>query len=100
MLFGPCDEGFELFIGEEFFQGVQFATQVFFTVLFVNERMAAATNIDATGAHFFAAEVFAEPFVFVAGSGDQVMKGDVLIGAAELANGFLLCHEMSMSKYN
>ncbi len=100
VFFGPFDEGFELFIGEDFFQGVQFAAEVFFAVLLVNERMAAATHIDAAGAHVFAAEIFAEPFVFMAGSGDQVVEGDVLIGAAELANGFLLCHEMSMSNYN
>lgn len=82
---GPLDERFELFIGEDFFQGVQFAAQVFFTVLLVNERMAAATHVDATGAHLFAAEVFAKPFVFVASSGDQMVKGDVVINTAELA---------------
>jgi len=85
VLFGPLDKGFEPFIGQDFFQGVQFSAQVFFAVLLVEMRKTTATHVDAAGAHVFAAEVFTEPFVLVTGFGDQVVKSDVLVGAAELA---------------
>lgn len=84
-LAGPIHIGADHRLSQQQFQGVQFPAQVFFTELFVNERMAGSTDIDAPGAHLFPAEVFTEPLVAVTCTRNQVMKGNLLITATQLA---------------
>ena len=49
----------------------------------MNKGVARATDIYATLAHVGDIETFAKPFIAVAGTRDQVMKGNRLLAAAE-----------------
>ncbi len=85
---GPGHIGTDHWFSQQPIQGVQFPTQVFFIVLFVDEGVTRSTHIDAPGAHLFATEILAKPLVAVTGSWNQVVKGDLLITAAQLAGTF------------
>ena len=82
LLLFPTDKFSDLLFSQYQFQCIQFPSQVFFRIMFMNERVAFSTDHNVSITHIIYVKVLLEPFIFMAGFRNQVMISNPLIRTA------------------
>jgi len=82
---GPFSIGPDRFIRQYFVESVQLPTKNLFRELFMQERMTAPTDINASSGHFGPIEILAKPLVAMTGPWGEVVEREGLSAATKSA---------------